>query len=87
MAHFLLRFANLDEPAGALFASYDRFLALLNDPVKRSHLAAVTGAPEAGDPIYGEVRDLSNIFQDALTEIFMGSENNLTSLTKLYGVF
>ena len=74
-------------PAAELFAAYDRFLALLGDPVSRNRLKDLPPEDATTDPVYAEVRELGKHFQDALTRMFFDADTPLRELTRKYGVF
>lgn len=89
LAGTILDYSDVLGSAGKkLFGAYDVFLAVLDDPEKRTRLEKL--APEAaeGDRVYEEVRHASDAFQEALTEIFFDRGGTpIPSLTRKYGVF
>lgn len=87
LAHLMLRYSILNEPAARLFSSYDRFLEILDDPSKRDQLKSLNRQAALNDQLYQEVGSLCSEFQYALTEIFQGEGTELANFTKRYGVF
>lgn len=78
----------LREAGRRLFTSYDAFLALLNDPVRRDRLEVLLPEDATADPTYHEAREIGRDFQDALDEIFLSEIGSaLYRLTRTYGVF
>ncbi|HLZ91380.1 MAG TPA: nucleotidyltransferase domain-containing protein [Candidatus Acidoferrum sp.] len=75
-----------DATAEKLFTSYDAFLQKLNDPEVREHLKRLKSDGAAASPVFQGMRQISHVFQDALTELFFGS-TKLFELVKHYGVF
>lgn len=73
--------------AERLFGTYDRFLALLDDPDRRAHLKSLAPSQADDDPEYQHVRALGTRFQDALTELFFVADTPVRELTIRYGVF
>ncbi|MBL8295115.1 MAG: hypothetical protein JNN08_24940 [Bryobacterales bacterium] len=87
VAEVLLRFPHLDETARAIFRSYDEFLGILADEVKRAHLENLEENQTDDDAIYQHARSLSHSFRDAVLEFFFDSDSKLYTLTKTYAVF
>ncbi|MGB8065950.1 MAG: hypothetical protein WCF26_28965 [Candidatus Sulfotelmatobacter sp.] len=72
--------------AEALFSSYDDFLGVVGDASKRESLKRLKAEDARQDPVFGEVREISERFSAALDRIFF--ENTLLAdLTRRYGVF
>lgn len=67
--------------------AYDSFVGMLDDPNKRSRLAGLHPGMSVTDDVYQEARDLSHSFQDALDLIFLGEDEEIAKLTKIYGIF
>lgn len=67
-----------------LMGAYDEFLALLNDKDKREHLEKLEIGNACNDKVFGDAREMSYRFQDALDILFF---DRLEKLTKRYGVF
>ncbi|HEX9198166.1 MAG TPA: hypothetical protein VF865_01300 [Acidobacteriaceae bacterium] len=87
-AELFLTEDSLTPTARKLFATYDEFLALLNDDAKRERLETLPHDEVAEDPVYQAVRDLGHQFQEALDEVFLDPTTpKLYQLTKTYGVF
>jgi predicted nucleotidyltransferase len=78
-------FGELSGPARELFGAYDEFLALLNDPRRRTHLEKLAPGADA-DAGYQEARAMGQRFQEALTAMFFDTKP-LSGLTRRYGVF
>lgn len=70
-----------------LFDSYDRFLAILDDPQKREALERMAQADMASSAVWEEIRQISHAFQSGLKEVFFGDDEGLRKLTTDYGVF
>lgn len=89
VASAVLDYQNVIAPAGrSLFDAYDGFLAILDEPEARERLKRLPPVEADTDPVYRSVRDLSDRFQEALTEIFFDCEDvPFPGLTKKYGVF
>jgi hypothetical protein len=88
MAEMLLPYDSLSETALELCGAYDRFLGLLSDPARRSHLEKLSQAEAATDETYEFVRSLGHVFQRGLTRLFLEeNETGVFELTKIYGVF
>jgi hypothetical protein len=82
-----MRRFGLADPAGRLFGSYDRFLALLESEA-REHLAALDPAAAPGDEVFEEARRLGHDFQEALNDLFLPRDGGaFHELTRTYGVF
>ena len=74
--------------AQAIFDSYDRFLAILGDPEKRSELeAGRTHEDLRGSEAWNEIRKVSHSFHDGLVDLFLRDDDKLKELTMHYGVF
>lgn len=80
-------FETLSEPTARLFAAYDEFLGLLDDPEWRSHMEALTPAEVDGDERYRVFKKLADRFENALTEIFFDRDTPVRELTRRYGLF
>lgn len=88
VASVVFRFPMLDDAARDLFASYDTFLEMLNDPEQRDHLDGLPPDAAHDDTVYQRARQVGETFQTALTSIFFDShETPLPRLTRKYGVF
>jgi predicted nucleotidyltransferase len=81
----LLYFGEFSGIAGRLFAAYDEFLALLDDPGRRRHLERLSPGAE-DDAEYQHAHEIGRRFERALTEMFFET-GALSELTKRYGVF
>ena len=68
--------------------AYDRFLAALDDPLKREHLDGVVAFDSAlDDAVFQEVRDISHDFRNGIESLFFDEHDELKRLTRRYGVF
>ena len=81
-----LRHAEL-ETAKLLFDNYEAFLALLDDPERRTILASLDPSQVRDDKVFQEVRDVSHRFQEGLTRLFFRDNKEIYSLTEFFGVF
>ena len=73
--------------ARKLFDCYDRFLAILNDERSRSELESIGNAQMSSSRVWDSIREISNGFQDGLTELFFGKDEQLRMLSTTYGLF
>jgi predicted nucleotidyltransferase len=94
IATTLLNFENLWEPASVLFDSYDGFIEILADEshlpdgkTPRKHLDELSVEELESDAVFQEARNLSHRFRDAVHDIFLRSNTELSRLTIEYGVF
>lgn len=83
----LLRYPHLDETARRILTSYDGFVGILADPVKRNHLENIPADDDITDPLFQQARQLSHTFRDGLLEFFFDQQSPMAELTKNYGVF
>jgi hypothetical protein len=81
----LLWFGEFSGVAARLFAAYDEFLALLDDPERRRYLELLPPGAEH-DSEYRRAHEIGRKFELALTEMFF-EPGPLSALTKRYGVF
>jgi predicted nucleotidyltransferase len=86
-AETLMNFAGKPTATAKLFGAYEEFLAILSIKTKRDQLENLTPEKLASDPVYAEARDVSHRFREAVTEIFLKSDNPIGDLTIRYGVF
>lgn len=78
----------LSATARTLFAAYDAFLSVLDDPQKREHLKGLRPEDAERDEVYRSVHATSLEFQAALTEMFFeAGDTPIPELTRKYGVF
>jgi len=94
IASVLVNFEELWTPAAALFDAYDKFIAILadetllpNGKTPRQHLDDLSVEDLDSDEIFREARELSHRFRDAVHDIFLKSNTELSNLTTEYGVF
>jgi hypothetical protein len=74
--------------AGHFVDAYARFMEILGDGSKRTHLEMLAAEQARSDPVFNEIRDVADEFQEALTTLFFDSgEPRLTELTRKYGLF
>jgi hypothetical protein len=84
----VLNSINSDETARQILTAYDDYLGLVNDPSKREHLDGDVDFQNAfADPIFSEVREISERFGGGLQTLFFEEHDGLTKLTQKYGVF
>ena len=77
-----------DATSRKLFDSYDRFLAILDDPDKRAELARAHTHEDLRDSkAWDEVRQVSRPFHASLIALFLKDDEDLKNLTLEYGVF
>jgi predicted nucleotidyltransferase len=68
--------------------SYAAFVDILDDGTKREQLRQLQPEQARTDPVFHNLRDLSDKFQAALTKLFFDSpEAKLRELTRKYGLF
>ena len=71
-----------------IFDHYDRLLAILDDPSRRSALEAAQNPESLRDsPVWSEVQAVSRPFHDGLVSLFLRDDPALTELTMQYGLF
>lgn len=94
LATTLLNFPELDRSSANLFKAYDSFVGILGDErpledgkTRRKHLEELPLKHLEDDPIFEEAREISHQFRDAVHEIFLRSNTELSQLTIEYGVF
>jgi predicted nucleotidyltransferase len=69
-----------------IFGAYNEFLGILNDAKNRERLQALRAEESRRDPLFAEVRRISDKFQNGLDRFFF-EDKNIGPLTKRYGVF
>ncbi len=87
LATFLLELKIKRETAVKLFSSYNAFLSILEDVDKRERLKKLSLEEIPTDPVFGEIRNISRVFQEGLTALFFYDSEKLRDLTIFYGVF
>jgi hypothetical protein len=70
-----------------LFASYDDFLGLLNDPERRVRLDKLRPDQEATDPVFNDARKIRQRFRLAVQDMFLAKNSPLYELTIEKGIF
>ncbi len=69
-----------------IFEAYNEFLGILNNVDKREHLQALRAEESERDSLFGEIRRISDAFQNGLDKFFFENQN-IGPLTRKYGVF
>jgi len=94
VAKTLLGFEELLQPAARLFDSYNDFIGMLadegrlsNGKTPRKHLEEIAVEELDSDPTFQRAREISHAFQEAVRDIFLRSNTELSKLTVEYGVF
>ena len=94
LADVLIQYKQLYEPANRLFAAYDEFIGLLADQTPsvegrtpRVHLEELSLERLNTDALFSKARDVCHEFQEAVRDIFLRSDTELSQLTIEYGVF
>jgi predicted nucleotidyltransferase len=86
VAEFVRHFQAFD--AGrSIFDAYDQFLTIIGNAEKRTQLEQLEVEDAAADHVFQEARAVGTAFQDGLTKLFFGTDENLTKATQRYGVF
>ena len=76
------------ETARSIFGNYDRFLAILDDPVKREELEAAKSHEDLrNSAVWKEVRNASHSFHNGLLSLFLRDDSRVKDLTVEYGLF
>ncbi|MCP5056952.1 MAG: nucleotidyltransferase domain-containing protein [bacterium] len=75
------------EAAKSIFGAYDDFLGVLSNEEDRQHLKTLTIEDAPSDKRFNASRETARRYQEGLEELFFGSEPELASATKEYGVF
>jgi predicted nucleotidyltransferase len=94
LAATLFKFQELDSSSAKLFKAYDDFVGILSDDsllsdgkTRRQHLEDLELEDLDKDAIFAETRQISHEFRDAVYEVFLRSNTELSQLTIEYGVF
>ena len=94
LANTLLGFEKLDGSTAKLFKAYDDFVGILadesvldNGETPRDYLEHLSVDKLESDPVFQHAREISHEFRDAVHEIFLRSNTELSRLTIEYGVF
>ena len=59
-----------------VFNAYDDFLRVLSDKDCRDQLKAMTVGAAQTDRLFGETREIGRRYQEGLTELFFGTDND-----------
>lgn len=89
-ARFFLTHAgerHLIASAATFFVTYDEFLAILEDPVQRSHLDRLSPDKMDEDELFQRARAVRTRFEEAIKGIFLHSDSPLYQHTISRGVF
>jgi predicted nucleotidyltransferase len=86
LANALLRYDSHGDVSRLIFNAYNGFLGILNDPAKRDHLESLLAENSERDPVFAEVRRISDVFENGLDKLFFENQN-ISPLTRKYGVF
>lgn len=76
-----------DDIARDIFGSYDHFLGALSNRATRARLDGLAFDDALGDATYGELREKSKAFRDAVRRLFMERHPKLPELIRRFGVF
>jgi predicted nucleotidyltransferase len=87
VASALIRYDALLPSARNFFDSYNEFVGLLADKEKRDRLSALTPEQLEADSTYREARNISHVFREAISQIFLTATNPIGDLTIRFGVF
>ncbi len=69
------------------FDAYEDFLKILDDPDLRSRLEKLEAADAVSDDTFKRAKRDAEEFQEGLTKLFFGTDNALTSMAQIDGVF
>jgi predicted nucleotidyltransferase len=75
------------QTATRLLGAYDRFLAILDDPPSRQKLTQLTPQTATGNPLFDEVQELGETFNEALEALFFDDHPSLAQCIRRYGIF
>lgn len=86
LASALLLYDDSGDASKLIFTAYNEFLGILNDSEKRDRLGNLKAEASGEDSLFGEIRRMSDAFQNGLDKFFFDSKD-IGPLTKKYGVF
>jgi len=69
------------------FDAYEDFLKILDDPGERSRLEELKTADAMSDDTFKRAKKDAEEFQEGLTKLFFETDNALTSMAQIAGVF
>ena len=78
---------NADHAGSLALSAYDEFLGLLSDEAKRTALESLEVEEVKGSALFEEAEGISRSFREGILELFYETSDELTSLTKRFGVF
>lgn len=87
MALAFLKYPAAQDAARMAFDAYEDFLAILDNETERTVLSELD-APSAGaNPTFGRAKDAARNFQEGLSKLFFGTDEDLAKDAQSYGVF
>jgi predicted nucleotidyltransferase len=86
LAKSTVRYGVSDDVARDLFGAYGDFLEILDKKDSREALKAVRSADSRTNPVFKQIREISEVFKGALDHIFFDNRQ-IARLTREYGVF
>ena len=75
------------EIASRVFGTYDKFLGVLADRDARAHLDNLEPDQVDSDERFRQVREMSHEFNKGILDFFFNLNEDLSVLTRFYGVF
>lgn len=75
------------EAAKRSFDAYEDFLSILDDPELRNRLEGLEAAAASSDDLFKRAKRDAGEFQDGLTTLFFETDNELTKMAQIDGVF
>lgn len=86
LARTILEFDAL-EAGRSIYESYDSFLGILADDEQRAHLKGLDVRSASADPLFQKARGIGQQFQQGLSKLFFGTDDELTKTIQRDGVF